>query len=545
MFYSFVFTIIISCVTAGIFIFLQILSFRRTGFFRKIFEDFFRHDEDYKTYDLQSGNEEFVQLKEVGMPGSDLNRLISEINQYIEKTKGTTDFALIQNKVERKLNMRYDQSTTELSFPTYLGLMGTFGGVLLGIVMFILGFNGASGVTDDSIKNLLIGVIVSMATSLLGLILTTINIRKSGEAKKKVEEEKNIFYDFIQTEVMPSVDFSMVAAISKLHQTVDKFEPAFDRVINHFQKTFDSCTRAFGDNFKEHVQAVSNAVVAMGENMDKINDNIDLQKRLLATLKSKEFVRGIDKYIEAADKFYGITKSLDKFEEARRMMLAAAQESIELQNQYVDYLRVPREIAVNLNQILNRINTFEESINALGPQLNSRDMLGKKVVEAIERQIQGIARKNEVAGRFLDMADGKLEDLYTEQTKVLTEINGRYKAAIEGHIEGFEKMIAKQVEELERRHSKFIDTLEEKFNVEEVREEFTNLRKLEGIDKQISSILDKGISTDEMQTQLQILKKEVTNQIQQITTELKTLNKTVKESSKGGIFGGIFGGRRD
>ncbi|MCM1141689.1 MAG: hypothetical protein NC453_24225 [Muribaculum sp.] len=541
---SFIVTIIISLVVSAAFIGTQFYSFSRTAKYRKLFEDFFKHSEEYKAYDKQIGGEELVQLKDVG-DYSDLNQLIAEINYYIEKTKGTTDFALIQNKVERKLNMRYDQSTAELSFPTYLGLMGTFSGVFLGILMFIFGFDGASGVTDDSIKNLLIGVLVSMATSLVGLIMTTINISKSGEAKKKVEEDKNDFFDFIQTEVMPSVDFSMVTAITKLHQTVDKFEPAFDRVIDHFQTTFDKCTKAFGNNFREHVNAISVAVGIMGQNMNKINDNIDLQKRLLATLKGKEFVKGIDKYIEAAEKFHGITKSLDKFEEARRMMLAAAQEAIGLQNKYAEYLTVPRDIAVRLNRILDRINTFEENLNALGPQLNNRHILGNDAMEAIKRQIQGISAKGEIADRFLEMADGKLEDLYKGQIKVLTEMNDRYKAAIEGHIEGFEKMIARQVEELEHRHTDFIRTLEEKFNVEEVRDEFTNLRKLQDIDKQIASILDKGVSSEEMQKQLQNLKVEVRDQMQQLNIELKTLNKTVKESSKGGIFGGIFGGRRD
>lgn len=123
--------------------------------------------------------------------------------------------------------------------------MGTFLGVFIGIFMFLQGFDGAGDVSDESIKNLLTGVLVSMSTSLVGLLLTTINNAKSGEARKNIEEDKNEFYDFVQTELMPALDVSMVLAITKLHETVDRFEPAFDRVINRFQDTFDRCTKGF------------------------------------------------------------------------------------------------------------------------------------------------------------------------------------------------------------------------------------------------------------------------------------------------------------
>ena len=107
---------------------------------------------------------------------------------------------------------------------------------------------------------------------------------------------------------MPSLDVSLVVAISKLHDTVDKFEPAFNDVINRFQRTFDRCTKAFGDSFETNVKTVSKAVEVMGENMDKINENIQLQQNVLSTFKSDEVAKGLEKYVEAADHFVGITQ---------------------------------------------------------------------------------------------------------------------------------------------------------------------------------------------------------------------------------------------
>jgi hypothetical protein len=474
-----------------------------------VFLNFFAKNRAYSVTNNSEEGENYPQIELVGKKGSDLNALIKEINTYLYKTKGTSDYEFIRNKVERKLNMRYDQSTVHLSFPTFLGLMGTFTGVFIGILMFLCGFDSAGSVSDESIKNLLVGVLVSMATSLLGLILTTCNTHKVGEARKKIEDDKNEFFDFIQTEVTKTASASLVSAIGKLHDTVDKFEPAFDRVINRFQTTFDRCTKAFGENFEKSVVTVADAVDVMGENMDKINENLDLQKKLIETVKSNEMVRGMDKYIEAANHFVSITQSLDKFEEARRMMLAAAQEAIAIQNKYAESLKVPREIAVRINQILDRIKNFEASLNAVGDNLMKRDVLGNDVLNLIQDQIKGISKKGKIADKFLQMSDGMLTDLYNQQTSVLKEMSQRYKKAIEGHIGGFEEMIKKQTEELEARHQQFLQALEVKFNAEDIRSEFSNLKKLNEILSQLQGIANEGVKSNELTSKLQSIQNEL------------------------------------
>ena len=414
-------TVIISGGILAIFTRFQLKYFKETYGFLKLYKNFFIKVSDYKTEEKEIDKESIPQLVEVGIDGYDLNTIISEINHYVVKTRGTTDFAVIQNKVERYLMMRYDQTMAKLSFPTNIGLMGTFLGVFLGIIMFVLGFNGSDELRDSSIRNLLIGVLISMSTSFIGLLLTTINTGRIGEAQKEVECDKNEFYDFIQTELMPTLDVSLVSAISKLHDTVNKFEPAFTGVIQKFQTTFDRCTTAFGVSFEKNVKTVSTAVEVMGNNMDKINENIALQKSVLSTFKSEEVVRGLEKYVEAADHFVGITQSLNKFEEARRMMLAAAQEAINLQNAYSESLTVPREVAVRINQILDRVKNFESNIERLGDKLNEREILGNDVVNAIRDQVNAIDKKSKIADSYLELADGKLEDLFKDQTKAIEE----------------------------------------------------------------------------------------------------------------------------
>ena len=476
-------------VSVGIFLVFfcfQLKYFIQTANCLGLYRNFFLKEEEYKTVDKEVGDDTVPQLVQVGEYGYDLNKIIAEINHYITKTKGTTDFSVIQNKVERNLTMRYDQTAAKLSFPTNIGLMGTFFGVFLGILMFVFGFDGVEELRDVAIRNLLIGVLISMATSFFGLLFTTYNTSGVGEAQKMVEEDKNEFYDFIQTELMPSLDVSLVAAISKLHETVDKFEPAFDGVIFRFQNTFDRCTRAFGESFETNVKTVSNAVRVMGDNMDKINENIALQKSVLSTFKSEEVVRGLEKYVEAADHFVGITQSLNKFEEARRMMLAAAQEAINLQNAYSESLIVPREVALRINQILDRVKNFEANIERLGDKLNEREILGNDVVNAIRDQVNAIEKKSKIADSYLEVADGKLEDLFQEQTKAIEALNKRYRLAIAEHADEFEKLIDDLKEDIRVRHYEFLALMEDNLNVEMIHKDFSNLSKLD----QLSSIRD-------------------------------------------------------
>lgn len=536
---SFTFTIIISVAVTAAFLGLQVKYYRDTRKCREKFQNFFRKQRAYGVI-IATGtrNEQYPQIEYVCPKDTDLWDLIKEINFYLFKTKGTSDYEFIRNKVERKLNMRYDQSTVHLAFPTYLGLMGTFLGVFMGIITFILGFDDTGSISDESIKNLLIGVLVSMFTSLCGLFLTTRNNHFAGEARKKIEDDKNEFYDFIQTEVTKTASASLVSAISKLHDTVDRFEPAFDGVINRFQQTFDRCTKAFGDNFEKNVVAVAGAVDVMGKNMEKINANIDLQRQLLETLKSQEIVRGMDKYVEAANHFVSITMSLNKFEEARRMMLAATQETITLQNQYNEALKIPREVAVRVNQILDRIKDFEKGVNEVGISLQRRDILGNDVINAIENQIKGISKKGKIADKYLEIADGKLEDLYNEQTKAIQEMNRRYKDAIEGHIRGFESMITEQTKELETRHRNFLNELKEKFSIDDVRSEFSNLKKLNEIVTQLQGLERSSVKAEDLYKKL----KEIAEAIDKLE-KAAVSHDDDKDKKSGGFLGGMFGGR--
>ncbi|WP_337559350.1 hypothetical protein [Prevotella sp.] len=449
---------------------------RLKRFFSK--KEAFSTCESYE-YD-EDGNpiSEYIKIKEVADKEAELMNLIDDINAYIKKSKGTVAFSIIQNKTERRISMLYEIATSKLSFPTHIGLMGTFAGVFIGLIMFLIGTMAVGGITDSSIQSLITGVLVSMATSCCGIWLLILSHRLASEATNQIDHDKNDFYEWVQNELMPTVDVSMVEAIGKLHETIDKFEPTFSGVISQFKGAFKDVTNAFGTEFRKSVQVVASAVDTMGKNMDKVNKNIDLQSNLLDTLKSNQLVRGMDSFVEASKRFTDITGSLDQFERARRIMLVAAQETINIQKDFNESLQIPKQVAAEINIILNRITKFEESINGLGVNVAQTQMVGNQLVEQIKENINAIKAKQTVAEKYADTANKRLEVYFDEQKKEVSRIMQKYNEALESYLDDYETMLKERKTELESRNREFVEAIDRKLSIEDIRSDFKALREI-------------------------------------------------------------------
>ena len=331
---------------------------------------------------------------------------------------------------------------------------------------------------------------------------------------------------------MPTLDVSMVAALNKLHNTVNMFEPSFNRVIDRFQQTFDSCTAAFGDKFQKNVEVVSAAVGIMGDNMDKVNDNIDHQEKLLKTLKSRGIIESLERFVTAAYEFERITQSLRDFEKTRGLMLEATQKVIEYQNQYSESLEIPKSIATRMIAILNRITTFENSINALGTDIAKTQLIGNDTMNLIQKQINVINKKGKLAAKYIDTADERLETLFKEQVNMINKMNSTYQAALQSHMDDYEQQMKKFIEEMEVRRQEFLATIRERITVEQVHEDFSNLTKLNDIENKLSELESKVISAQDLQRQLQSIN-QILEEVKKSASKLDSHNYNTSNSNAG------------
>ena len=506
---------------------------------------FFLKKRDYEVL----GEGEDSQLNaNVAEGGSSLHTLIHELNEYTSKNHGTTDFSVIQNKTERKINVMYDNATSKIAFPTYLGLMGTFFGVFCGLLSFNVGLsNSVDGITDATISNLIWGVLVSMATSFIGLLLTTISNHKAAETKKIVGEDKNDFYEFIQNELMPTLGVSMVAALNKLHHTINLFEPTFNRVIDRFQTTFDTCTQRFGSAFEKNVSTVSEAVKVMGENMDKINDNVDLQAQLLKTLRSRGVIESLDAFVRASEHFDLVTTALNRFEVTRNVLQEVTMELVNTQRHYNESLSLPLSVANKLNQILARVTDFEKSVNALGRNMEKIDFIGNSEIEALKHAVTAIKKKQKIAVEAMEVSDSHLENIFKMQAESIVKLGHIYEESIASYAEKFQTVLDGLEREMVKRRSEIVVAIEEKFSLDQIQHEFSQLSKLKKIEELLTSIKTNSARED-VDKILETTRREVESirriLDQAMQDDKKKTDTSSSISGRNGFFDNLFGGRK-
>lgn len=486
---------------------------------------------------------------------SNFKELVGEINEYLEKNEGTTDFGIIKDKVQNRLEAQYEDATSKVSFPTYLGLMGTFFGVWIGLKSFKIGVDKA-GVSDEIVSALIGGVIVSMVTSLIGLVLMMWGNAKAGNVLKKVESDKNKFFDFIQVELIPVMGTSMVSALNKLHKTINTFEPAFKSVIGEFKNAFSECTDTLRGTFGEKVQVLTNAVETMGSNMSLINENVKMQEMLLRTMQQRETLKTLENFIVAADKFDSVTDSISKLSTVKEELTDSSAKLVEAQSQFINQMSVPERVFDKINTILNRIVTFEESINALGESIAKTQLLGNNQMNLIEEQILAIQKKTDLAVSYQELADDELKSIYEAQKNAIKQLNEKYCAAIDKHGDDFalamkdfkqtyEKIVKECMDAVETKRDEYIAEIRKSLDLEAKNQHLAQLAKM----PELLSVLSAIQNSVKVQPEVSNKISTVSGQIECVKSMLDVMEKKIgtvrtTTSTKSGVHDGPTKRRR-
>lgn len=444
------------------------------------------------TYSVKSDEEENL-IDDAGVQG-DLKNLIKELNLYMARNKGTTDFSIIQNKTERYANTIYENASSNLSLPSYYGLMGTFIGVFMGLCGFVmtdvLNWIGMDIATDEesNVTRLIIGVIVSMVTSFIGLYLTTQSNKAATECKRIMDERKNMFYDFIQNELMPVLGMSVVAALSQLKETLLHFHESFDVITDKFERTFNGCTDRFGKAFEKNIVAVGKAAEQLGGSIDTVNKNIENQKALLKELRSDGMIAALDLFVEAGKEFGKSVAVVKDLNRVHNELSTALKSLMSTQEEYNKSLIVPKLIAERLNVILERVTTFENSVNVLGESLAQTQMLGNSEMNLIQKHLENIKRKDEIAAEYQETANEELQLLFDGEVQQLKDLHFKFSSAIEQHQEEFLSLMEQVSAGIVQKKEEFMQTLQDAFDTTQLNMDFAHLRMLPDIKKGLDTI---------------------------------------------------------
>lgn len=434
------------------------------------------------TYAIKDENNEKL-IDDSGLK-DELLTLVNELNKYISRNKGTTDFSIIQNKTERFAHTLYENAASNLALPTYYGLQGTFVGVFIGLIGFAFpNFLGLCGLNIESneevgILCLVFGVLVSMGTSFHGLKLTTKSNEFATDCKRELDERKNRFYDFIQNELMPVLGMSVVAALSQLRETLLHFHESFDVITDKFERTFNGCTDRFGKAFEKNIVAVGNAASQLGSSIEVVNKNVANQQALLKELRSDGMIAALDLFVNAGKEFGQAISEVKDLKRIHDQLSAAVNSLSTAQEEYNRSLVVPKLIAERLNVILERVSTFEESVNALGESIAQTHMLGNSEMNLIEEHLINIRRKDEIAAEFQETANEELKRLFDSEIETLKTLQLQYSSSIEEHNEAFSGFMDQMEKAIKEKNAEFMKTLEDAFDMTQLSMDFAHLRQI-------------------------------------------------------------------
>lgn len=351
--------------------------------------------------------------------GSDaFKEVVVATNEYLCKNVGTSaDLGVLQDICDKKLEVKENAVKSTLNLPLFIGLGGTFIGIIIGVIGFAFDLNSLfdttstthetgqvvtvpttndnspeitsssettetagneqSGKETNSLQFLLIGIGCAMAASLCGLglmvINTAINYRK---ATADLDTKRNEYFDFLRRELMPTLANSMSSSLNSLKS-----------VLGHFVDKFGKNLDAYADS------------------AELLNENLEKQHLVLTQIQEMGMTRMAHRVASA---FVQLNKAAD---------------SLNIFHQYQQELNTTiHQVQVGVAQIDTLIAKFDNFISALSSVANAQGAaiaLQQQFKEAIEQHFPTGSEGREMWRKEFD---NLLADAQTVSSQLNTQL---------------------------------------------------------------------------------------------------------------------------
>ncbi len=185
-----------------------------------------------------------------------LREVISETNRYLRANDGATaDFNLLSDICESKILAVEKKAELNLPLPLFIGLMGTFLGVIIGIGFLF--FNKGESFNFEVIQKFLGGILIAMTGSFCGLLLTTYNTHWNfKKAKDQTEIRKFNYLNFVRATLLPHLNESMSDSFMQLRNTLYHFNSDFKQNVTEFHDTIQQVT-AHANTQREFINEIN------------------------------------------------------------------------------------------------------------------------------------------------------------------------------------------------------------------------------------------------------------------------------------------------
>lgn len=195
--------------------------------------------EEYEGQEMGTRKTEISQI-EIDGKSPTLSNIKDALNMYLEKNKGAvSDFSLMKDIVERYCGAEEEEIEVMQPIPLYMGLMGTMVGIIVGITLIAVQ-GGVDGENLNNVSSMMTCVAIAMVASFFGILFTTVISWRSKDAKTCIEANKNQFYSWLQTELLPVLSGNTATALSLLQSNLLKFNLTFQKNIQEFDTVLTS-----------------------------------------------------------------------------------------------------------------------------------------------------------------------------------------------------------------------------------------------------------------------------------------------------------------
>ena len=304
--------------------------------------------------------------------------IVNRTNEYLCKNTGTSaDLGILEDICDNQKNALEDEIHNSLNVPLYLGLAGTFIGIITGLwgIDFQQMFGEKGGLMG--LQHLLYGVVVAMSASFLGLGFTVFNGAVTyKEAVSKSNEGKDEYMDFLRRELMPLLSNSMSSSLNSLRG-----------VLGHFVDKFGRNLDAYADS------------------AELLNDNLEKQHLVLEEINKLSLTRTANKIAEIFLQLKDSSESFTVFQYYQQQLNSTIANVSGIVNQIQTLLGKFDEFTAGLSVVVRNQNKttelqreFQEAITTHFPTGSEArdvwrkefDMLileGKQVSESLSTQL--------------------------------------------------------------------------------------------------------------------------------------------------------------
>lgn len=372
------------------------------------------------------------------------------INTYLLKNRGAvSDFNLIKDIVERNCDAEDHQIEALVPMPLYLGLMGTVVGIIVGLGLLSLNSGFEGGGIMGSVNALLTDVAIAMIASFCGILFTMLSSLKSKECNSTCEARKNIFYTWIQTELLPVLSSNTVSTLTLLERNLTNFNNSFAQIVTKLEtklaqvggmyqqqiellsvvrqldinqmatanvKVLNSLSKSAGylENFEEYLENTTEYL----EQVRKLSNKLDKHSaRTEALLSIADFYKQYGDEIKARQSALGqavvsvddaLKSSLVNLKETSQRELTSLQQTFLSQNEAMEKMAASQ--ANNLVDKLNKLDVAIRAIEQLGPiaqQMKSMTQASLDQAKAITKLSDAIKKMKVVQSTSSDSFLGK------------------------------------------------------------------------------------------------------------------------------------------